>query len=451
MGVLPLDSEILGAQFGTAEMRALFGEKAQLQVMLDVEVALARALARFGLVPEHVTQAIERAARVENLDLKELAESARMVGHPVVGLVRELGRAAGEEAARYIHWGATAQDILDTAMVLQIRQAAALVRRDLVGLACALADKARRFRDTPMAGRTHLKQAVPITFGLKCATWAAPLPAHIERLDQACRRLAVVQFGGAAGTLAALGSQGLAVLEALADDLGLGVPDAPWHTVRDGFAEMVAVLGLICGSLGKFAFDVMLLGQSEVGEVAEPYREGRGGSSTMPQKRNPVASEHVLAACHIVPSLVAAMLGAMIQDHERARGLWQSEPLILPQCFVLSAGALAQARTVAEGMTVDPARMLRNLQCEGGLIMAEALATHLTPALGRRAAHEAVERLCQRTQAERRSLGEAISQEPELIRQLGGADVSRLTDPTCYLGSAATFVDRIVARIAKLA
>ena len=450
MSVHPADSEIFGALWGTAEMRALFSDATHLQLMLDVEAALARAEARLGLIPPQVAEAITKAARVENLRIERIAEGTRETGVPVPALVSELGRAAGEEAARYIHLGATTQDILDTALVLQMRQALAHLRRDLVTLARTLAERASEYRDTPMAGRTHLQQAVPITFGLKCAVWASPLAAHVERLDQAARRVLVVQFGGAAGTLAALGANGVAVAEALAHELGLGVPDLPWHVARDTVAEIAALLGLICGSLSKFALDVALLMQTEVAEVFEPHAPGRGGSSTMPQKRNPVAAEYIIAAARGVHALVPLMLTAMAQDHERATGPWQSEALVLPQCFVLCAGAMAHALAIAGGMTIDAARMRRNLDLGGGLIMAEAVATGLGPVMGRAAAHHALQRVSDRAIAEGKTLGQALRDDAEVRRHLSDEQIDRLTDPAAYLGSAGAFVDRVVARIERL-
>ena len=320
MSINPADSQIFGSVYGTDEIRALFSDRAHLQFMLDVEAALARAESGLGLVPAPVADAIGHAAHVENLRLDYIAESTRRVGYPVIALVKELGRIAGDEAAHYIHLGATTQDILDTAIVLQLRASFAIVRRELIAIARALADRAAKFRDTPIAGRTHLQHAVPTTFGLKCAGWASSLVTHVERLDQAASRVLVVQLGGAAGTLAALGANGPAVVEAFARELALGVPTLPWHAQRDGFAETAAILGLICGSLSKFALDVSLMMQTEVGEVSEPHGAGRGGSSTMPQKRNPIASEYILAATRTVHALVPVILGAMVADHERATG-----------------------------------------------------------------------------------------------------------------------------------
>jgi 3-carboxy-cis,cis-muconate cycloisomerase len=450
MSIHPADSRIFGALYGTDETRALFSDQTHLQLMLDVEAALARAESKLGLVPAHVADAITRAARVENLRLDYIADSTRRVGYPVVAIVKELGRVAGDEAVRYIHRGATTQDIMDTALVLQIQRAFAIVRRDLLALARALADHAARYRDTPMAARTHLQHAVPTTFGLKCAMWASPFVTHIERLDQAAPRILVLQFGGAAGTLAALGTNGQAVIEALARELGLGVPDLPWHAQRDGFAETATLLGLICGSLSKFALDISLLMQTEVAEVSEPHEAGRGGSSTMPQKRNPIASEYILAATRAVHALGPVMLAAMTADHERATGPWQSEPLAIPQCVALTAGALANARSIAQGMTIDTARMRRNLDLTGGLIMAEAIAAALVAPLGRAAAEAAVARACDRAIAEGVPLATVLRIDPELRPHLTDAGIARLTDPALYLGSAGAFVDRVVARVAAL-
>jgi len=450
MSVNPAESEIWGSLYGTREMREIFSDRTHLQCMLDVEAALARAQAKLGLVPAHVAEAITTAAKVENVRLDRIAASTRTVGYPVVGVVKELSHAAGEEAARYIHLGATTQDILDTVLVLQMRRACSNLRRDLLAFARKLVEQAVRYRNTPMAGRTHLQHAVPITFGLKCAVWAAPLATHIERLDAATRRAFVVEFGGAAGTLAPLGANGLAVVEALAQELDLGVPDLPWHVVRDGLAEMVAFLGLICGTVAKFALDITLLTQTEVAEVFEPHEAGRGGSSTMPQKRNPIASEYILAAARGVHALIPLMFGAMVQDYERGTGPWQTEPLVIPQCFVLTAGALVHARAIAEGMNVDVERMRQNLTATGGLIMAEAVAAALTPAVGRAAAEEALARACDRAIAEGRTLSETLHDDPTLRPHLPDTALDRLMDPASYLGSAGVFVDRVAARITAL-
>jgi 3-carboxy-cis,cis-muconate cycloisomerase len=443
----PADSPILGTLYGSDAMRAVFDERAYFQRMLDVEAALARVQARLGIIPAGAAQAITNAARVENLRTEELAASARNVGYPVVGLVAGLSRAAGE-AGGWTHWGTTTQDIMDTATVLQVREGLALIRASLLRIAKALAMQAEKHRHTVMAGRTHLQQALPTTLGLKCAVWLQPLIAHLHRLDALRPRAEQVSFGGAAGTLASLGDQGIAVMEGLAVELGLAAPAAPWHACRDGLTEVVAFLGLVCGSLAKIATDIILLAQTEVGEVAEPYVAGRGSSSTMPQKRNPIASELILAAARAVHALLPVMFGAMAADHERATGPWQSELLALPQCFVLTHGALEHTVAIAEGMVVDTKRMRRNLDITHGLIVSEAVMMGLAPHLGRGEAHHVVKHACDVALAEDVSLAEALAREPKVTDKLDRAAIQQLTDPGHYLGSADAFIDRVL-RIAR--
>ncbi|MGH7210623.1 MAG: class-II fumarase/aspartase family protein, partial [Acetobacteraceae bacterium] len=349
------------------------------------------------------------------------------------------------EAGRWTHWGATTQDIMDIATVLQMRAGLGLMRGELGVIAAGLARLAETHRRTLMAGRTHLQHALPTTFGLKCAVWLQPILAHLQRLDELCPRVEVVEFGGAAGTLASLGDRGIAVLEELARELGLRAPAAPWHVARDGMAEAVGFLGLVCGSLAKIATDVILLSQTELAEVAEPHQEGRGGSSTMPQKRNPIASEYILAAARAVQAVVPVMQGAMAADQERATGPWQAEMLALPQAFVLAHGAAGHARALAEGLVVDPDRMRRNLDASGGLIMAEAVMMGLAPSLGREAAHHVVRRACDRALAEHVSLHDALLREPAVAEWLDAAAIARLTEPANYLGAADAFIDRVLA------
>ena len=448
MPVNPADGPVLGALYGTDAMRAAFGEHAFLQRMLDVEAALARAQARLGIVPPAAAEAITAAARADRLDLTALAAATRNTGYPVVGLVRQLSALAGTEAGRWTHWGATTQDIMDTALVLQMREGLDLLGADLSRLLDALARLARTHRDTAMAGRTHLQHALPVTFGYKVAVWLSPLITMRERLEAMRPRVLRVQFGGAAGTLASLGAeQGLKVQAELAKELGLSVPDITWHVARDGIAEAVCWLGLLCGALSKMATDVMLLMQTEVAEVSEPYQQGRGGSSTMPQKRNPIACEYVLAQSRGVHALVPQVLAAMAQDLERGTGPWQAEPLAVPQAFLLAHGALSQALAIAEGLVVDAARMRRNLDVTGGLIVAEAVMMGLAPALGRGEAHHVVNKACDVALAEGIPLTEALLRDQKVAAKLPRAEIERLTDPAGYLGAAGAFVDRVLARL----
>jgi 3-carboxy-cis,cis-muconate cycloisomerase len=440
----PADSPILGTLYGSDAMRAVFDERTQLQRMLDVEAALARVQARLGIIPSEAADAITHAAQVENLDTEALATTARNVGAPVVGVVNGLSRAAGE-AGGWTHWGATTQDIVDTATVLQIRDGLNLIRASLRGMTAALAAQADKHRRTVMAGRTYLQQALPTTLGLKCAVWAQPLIGHVQRLDALRPRVEQVSFGGAAGTLASLGDRGIAVMEGLATELDLAAPAAPWHVNREAFAETAAFLGLVCGTLAKFATDIILLAQTEVGEVAEPYIAGRGSSSTMPQKRNPIASTYIVAAARNVHALVPVMLGAMAADQERATGAWQAEWLALPQAFVLTHGALQQAAAIAEGMVADPDRMRHNLDISHGLIVAEAVMMGLAPQLGRAEAHHVVKHACDAVLTEKIDLADALAREPAVASRLDRAQIARLTDPANYLGSADAFIDRVLS------
>lgn len=446
MSVNPADSQIFGGLFGTDAMRAVFAEAAFVQRMLDVEAALARAEAGLGIIPPGAADAITAAAKVESVSLPEIGASTRVVGYPVVAVAKALGRAAGGEAARYVHWGATTQDILDTALVLQIRDGLALVEHDLRAVARGLAGKAAAHRGDAMAGRTHLQHALPITFGGKCAVWLSPLLDHLERLHGLRQRVLAVQFGGAVGTLASLGANGRAVVLRLAAELGLAAPDAPWHVSRERLVETASFLGLVCGTLTKFATDFMLLMQTEVAEVSEPHQSGRGGSSTMPQKRNPIACEYVIAAARGVHALLPVMFGAMAQDHERSTGPWQSEWLALPQMFVLSSGALMHAAQLAHGMAVDTERMRQNLDATHGLIMAEAVMMALAEQIGRDAAHHEVQAACDRALAERRPLVDMLAADPQIVRHLDQAALARITDPANYLGEAQAMVDRVLAR-----
>ena len=447
MTVNPADGSVLGALYGTDAMREVFGERAWLQRMLDVEAALARAQARLGIVPKEAAAAITAAASADRLDRAALAKATRNTGYPVVGLVRQLSALAGEEAGRWTHWGATTQDIMDSAVVLQMRDGLALIEADLRATCVALAARAREHRNTVMAGRTHLQHALPVTFGYKLAVWLSPLLTALERLQQLRPRVLRVEFGGAAGTLASLGDRGLEVARELAAELELAEPDIPWHVSRDGIAEAVCWLGVLTGSLAKMATDFMLLMQTEIAEVAEPHAPGRGGSSTMPQKRNPIACEYVLAQARGVHALVPQVLSAMPQDQERGTGPWQAEPLAVPQAFLLAHGAVVQARFLAEGMVVDAARMRRNLDMTGGLIVAEAVMMGFAPLLGRGEAHHVVNHACDVALAEGIPLAEALGREASVAGKLDQTAIARLTEPANYLGSTAAFIDRVLARV----
>ena len=445
MTVSAIDSAVYGNLFTTAAMRAAFADAARLQRMLDVEAALARAQAKLGLIPAEAAAEIAAKADLSRFDLAAIGAGTVLAGYPIIPLVKALSEACSEPAGRFVHWGATTQDIVDTALMLQIRNGLALIAGDLEGVAIALADLARRHRDTPMAGRTHLQHALPITFGFKCAVWLAAIRRQQVTLARLRDEALAVQFGGAVGTLASLGADGIAVMEELATELGLPAPAIAWHASRDGLAEVASFLGVLTGALGKVATDVMLLMQTEVDEVREPYQKGRGGSSTMPQKRNPIACELILAAARNVRQLVPVMLDALLADHERATGPWHAEWIALPQAFALAAGALHHARAVLEGLEVDPARMRRNLDATRGMISAEAVMMALAPRVGRQQAHHLVADACRKALAHDGHLLDALLADPAVTAHLSPERLRELLDPENYTGLAGAFVDRVLA------
>ena len=437
------DSDIFRDAFGAPAMREVFSDASAIGRYVEVEVALAAAEGRVGVIPKDAAEAIGRLARAEAIDVAMLKAETDLVGYPIVGVVHQLAKQCGD-AGRYVHWGATTQDIMDTAVVLQIRDALALVDADLAALDAALADLAEKHRDTVMAGRTHLQHALPVTFGYKAAVWLGMIRRHRERLEQLKPRVLVGQFAGAAGTLASLGDKGLAVHDALMAELKLGRPPIAWHVARDNLAETVSLLGLVTGTLAKIATDVMLLMQTEVGEAFEPFVQGRGSSSTMPQKRNPISCELILAAAKVVRQHAGLMLDAMAADHERATGPWQVEWVALPEAFIATSGSLHHARLMLEGLIVDPARMRRNLDLTGGLIVAEAVMMALAEHTGRQQAHDLVYGACRAALDKGTTLLAELKRRPEVTRHLKPKRLAELVDPAGYLGSAAKMIDRLL-------
>ena len=446
-----LSSTLFGDMFGTAAMRAVFCEQAFLARCVEVEAALARAQARLGIVPAEAAQAISAAAAAivanpESLDLARLRRETETVGYPILPLVRQLADRAGD-AGRWLHWGATTQDIMDTAVVLQIREGLRLIEADLTAIRGHLAELARKHRDTPLAGRTHLQHALPITFGYKAAVWLSGFDRHAARLDELRPRVLVAQFGGAAGTLASLGEgeTSLGSLRELARELGLAEPAITWHVARDGIAETVQFLALLGGSLGKIAFDVMLMSATEFGEAAEPFVAGRGSSSTMPQKRNPISCELILAAAKALRQQTGLILDALVSDFERATGPWHAEWIAVPESFGYAAGALHQAAFMLGGLIVDPDRMAKNLGMTHGLIVAEAVMMGLAPHTGRNEAHDFVYDACRLAIESDRPLYDVLLETPEVAGPLGPDRLRALTDPANYLGAAQAMVDRVLA------
>ncbi len=442
-------SSLLDPLFTTERLRGIASDQARVQGMLDFEAALARAQAGAGVIPAAAADPIAAACRAELYDVAALGAEAASAGNPAIPLVRALTERVARsqpEAARWVHLGATSQDAIDTGLVLQLGQALEVLDDDLGRLTAALARLTSAHRDTVLAGRTWLQQAEPTTLGLKTAGWLAAADRHRSRLREVRARALVVQLGGAVGNLAALGDRGPRVTDLLAEELGLGVPELPWHTHRDRLAEAGAAMGLLTGTLGKIARDVALLMQSEVGEAFEPSAPGRGGSSAMPQKRNPVAAAVVGAAALRVPGLVSTLLAAMVQEQERGLGGWHAEWEVLPEIWLLTGGALAQVASVAEGLEIDPGRMAANLSASGGALQAGAVAAALAGRMGRTEAHALVERASRRARDEKRSLREALLEEGELRQHLSEAELERLLEPRAAAASSAALVDQLLAR-----
>jgi len=444
MACTVVDSILYRDAFGTPAMRAVFSDHALIQRYIDAEVALAKAEARVGVIPAEAAEVIARESRIDRIDFDHMRAETDIVGYPILPLVHQLVEMCGD-AGRYVHWGATTQDIMDTAVALQICDALDIIDADIRELRSILADLAVKHRDTPMAGRTHLQQALPVTFGYKVAIWLAMFDRHQQRLAELRPRVALVEFAGAAGTLASLGTKGFEVQEAMADELGLGVPATTWHVARDGFAEAVNLLALITGSLGKIALDIMIMASTEFAEVAEPFVKGRGASSTMPQKRNPISSELMLAASKAVRQHAGLMVDAMVQDFERATGPWHAEWIAIPESFILTAGALHQAKFALGGLVVNTGQMKHNLGLTKGLIVAEAVMMSMAPHIGRQQAHDIVYDACRAVNEQGGTLADALAALPAVTEHFDRAAIDRMTDPANYLGLAPDMVDRAVA------
>src|SRR5262252_1575822 len=445
MTAVGVGSGIFRDIFSTAPMRCIFADENRVQKYLDIEAALARAQARLGIIPQHACDEIVRHCSIAEYDFAKLKTQTERIGYPVLPVVQQLVALCRDGLGEWCHWGATTQDITDSATIMQIREALALVEREIDGIADALAAMARKYRDTPMAGRSNLQQAVPITFGYKMATMLAAFERQKQRLAELRARVLVFEFGGAAGTLSSLGKHGLEVQAELAKELELAQPEIAWHTVRDRIAEVGCFLGLVTGLCGKIALDVKLMMQTEVEEVFEPFHEGRGSSSTMPQKRNPISSVYITALTSVVRQHVAALLDAMVEDHERATGPWEIEWIVLPEIFSLSAGALAQTRFLLEGLQVDEKRMRANLDITRGLIVSEAVMMGLGPHLGRQYAHDLVYDICRKVIATGRPLLDLLAKDPDISKHLTRAELEKMCDPAGYLGLAGEMVDRVLA------
>lgn len=442
-----IDSTIFGNIFSTEAMRAVWSDENRTSKYLEIEAALAHVQARLGIIPQVAADEIVAACDIGKIDMVKLRAQTERIGYPVLGVVSQINALCRDRLGEYCHWGATTQDITDTATVLQIREALVLVEDDLTAISTALAALARRHRDTPMVGRSNLQQAVPVTFGYKMAGLLAAIERHRERLAQLRPRVLMGEFAGAAGTLASIERGAMETQEQLMRELGLAQPVIAWHTVRDTIAEVGAFLGIVGGTLGKLSMDIKLMMQTEVGEVHEPFAHGRGSSSTMPQKRNPISSCYIHAAISVVRQHAAALMDAMVADHERSTGPWEIEWIVLPEAFCLLAGALKQARFVLEGLEVDVERMRANLEMTNGLVVSEAVMMGLGPHLGREYAHDLVYDICREAVRQNRPLLDLLVENSEITAAMSRGELAALCDPANYLGQAGVMVDRVLARM----
>jgi 3-carboxy-cis,cis-muconate cycloisomerase len=443
-------SSLLTPMISSAGMRDVLDDRARLQRMLDFEVALARAEAALGIVPALAIDAIAKAARAELYDLATLGQEAVVSGNIAIPLIQALTAEvakADPTAARYVHWGAASQDVIDTALVLDLKAAVDALMTDLNRAIDGFTALAGRHRRTATVGRTWMQHALPMPFGLKLAGYAAALARSRERLRRLRREALVLQFGGAVGTLAALNERGLDVAERLAALLDLSLPDAPWHGHRDRLAEVASAFAILTGTCGKIARDVSLLMQTDVGEAFEPAVPGRGGSSTMPHKRNPTAAAAALAAATIAPNLAATILAAQVQEHERGLGSWQAEWPTFPALALITSGALNAVADIAQGLEVDSERMRANLDATRGLIMAEAVSFALAAKIGKPEAHKIVEEASRKASAAKRDLQDVLGEDDQVKLSLSVGELAKLFEPMGYQGAAQTFIDRIVGSL----
>ena len=445
----PVDSALLGPLFATDAMRAVFSDRARIAAMLRMEAALARAEARLGLVPDALAPAIA-AIGPDAFDLPEIGDQTVLSGVPTIPFVKAVQQKLPKELEPFFHKGATTQDIADTALVLQMRAAFALIARDLDAVLDRFAELAREHRSTPCVGRTYGQHAAPLTFGYKVAVWAVGIAEAAERLPSLCERTLTASLGGPVGTLAGLGDKGPAVAEAFAEELGLAAAPIAWHSLRARMAETGAWLAILMGALAKMATDVAHLASTEVGELAEPFVPGRGGSSAMPHKRNPVSATVILSAHMAAKAHVATLLDAMAAAHERPAGAWHAEWHALPYLFGLASGSLQEARGLGDGLVVKAERMRRNIDATAGLLFADVVAARLAPSLGRERAHRLLEQAAGRVRTSGLSLPEVLRTDPELSRDVPAEILASAFDPTPAVDAAAPWVDRALDEIARI-
>lgn len=442
MSASVIESSLFKDIFGTDEMRKIWDDLNTVQKWLDVEAALARAQAKLGIIPAAYANEISKKARVELIDMDELKRGIDKTTHPLMPLVRVFRTVCAGDAGEFIHWGATTQDIMDTGLVLQIKESLELVEPCLSAVNKTLKHMASEHKDTVMAGRTHGQHALPITFGYKVAVWQKEIARHLTRLEQVKKRVLIGQFGGAVGTLASMGFGGLEVQELMFRELGLEVPDIAWHASRDSLAELVCVLGMISATLGKIANEVVTLQKTEYGELEEPFEMGMVGSSTMPHKRNPMTSESVVAISKMVRYNVPLAIEAMVGEFERDMRTWQTEWKFVGESFILLSGAIRSINRVLQHLYVNVGQMRSNVYMTKGLILSEAIMLKLGEKIGRQKAHDLVYKICMKAYEEDMPLQDALMQEPSILGELTPQEIEVIMDPVSYTGLSSYFAEK---------
>lgn len=441
-----LDSLLLGDLYTTPAMRAVWDDRARLQSWLDVEAALASAEATVGLIPVAAAAEIRRCARADQFDLAALRTEISAATHPLVPVVRAFARICGNDMGQYVHWGATTQDITDTGLVLQIRATYHQLLPEINAIVVLLRSLASEHRATVMAGRTHGQQALPITFGLKCATWLLQIERVEQRLRDCQPHVLVGQLGGAVGTLAALGSQGLEVQRIFCAELNLGVPRLAWHNAREGLSELLYTVALLVSTLGNIAHEIICLQRTELAEVEEPHPPTKVGSSTMPHKRNPMICESILGLARLTRQHGALALDFVFNEHERDWSTVQAEWAAISEACLFAAGAVGQMRQVLTHLVVYPERMRANMKITGGLLLSEAVMMKLAPWIGRGRAHDLVHDLAMQAVETNVSFVELLAASPEIMAHLPLDEIEALLDPSAYIGLAITLVEGVIGQ-----
>lgn len=429
-------------------MRATVSDRARLQRMLDFESTLARAQAAAGVIPITAIDPISAASKAERYDLESLSEQAVAAGNfasPIIKALTAQVARSDPEAARYVHWGASSQDVIDSALVLELRAVIDALTADLERAIEGFTVLAGRHRRTPTVARTMLQYSLPMPFGLKLAGYAAALGRSRVRLQRLRREALFLQFGGTAGTLAAFGDRGFEVADRLAALLNLPLPDAPWHSHSDRLAEVAAALAILAGTCGKIARDVALLMQTDVAEAFEPAEPATDDGAMLPHRRNPVAATVAMTAATIAPNLAATILAAQVQEHERALGGWQAQWLTFPALALATSGALDSIVSISEGLEVDPERMRANLERTRGLHMADAIAFSLAAKIGRADARTLIAEASQKAITGKRRFEEVLREDERIMAHLSAGDLARLFEPMAYQGVAQTFIERLIA------